>query len=169
MDCMLDKNINVDKEDFTVSCYEVSLPFEWYSIEYILKELENSKASFGNIVKMEKATKAKIRKYYKDNKEKLGKNTRFFTYIKFFDINGKNYGIVAGKTNYTNPDLLFDSRNGEEDNRYARIFLEDLSDAKWSETIVIVNHKSSVSENADNQAALFIECYLQRKFNLLDS
>ena len=89
-------------------------------------------------------------------------------YILTPNINGKNYGIVAGKTNYINPDLLFDSKNGEEDNRYARIFLENSSDAKWSETIVIVNHESSVSEEADNQAALFIECYLQRKFNLLD-
>lgn len=126
LDKIMNKNINVDKEDFTVSCYEVSLPFEWYSMEYILKELENSKVYFGNMVKMEKATKA-------------------------------------------NPDLLFDSKNGEEDNRYAGIFLENLSDAKWSETIVIVNHESSASEEADNQAALFIECYLQRKFNLLDS
>ena len=48
-------------------------------------------------------------------------------------------------------------------------FLNNLSGAEWSETIVIVNHESSASEYADNQAALFIECYLQRKFNLLDS
>lgn len=165
----MNKNISVDKEDFTVSCYGISLPFEWYSMECILEELKNSKEYFGNVVKMEEATNDKIKKYYEENEEKLGKNTRFFTYIKFFYINGKNYGIVAGKTNYTNPDLLFDSRNGETDNRYARIFLENSSDAQWSETIVIVNHKPSDSEKADNQAALFIECYLQRKFNLLDS
>ena len=163
----MNKNVGADKDKFTISCYGIELPFEWYSMEYILKELRNSKLK--NVVKMEKATKAKIKKYYKENKENLGENNRFFTYIKFFNVNGKNYGIVAGKTNYTNPDLLLDSRNGEKDNRYARIFLNNPSGAEWSETIVIVNHESSASEYADNQAALFIECYLQRKFNLLDS
>ena len=165
----MNKNVCADKDKFTISCYGIELPFEWYSMEYILKELGNSKLYFKNVVKMEKATKEKIKKYYKENEENLGENNRFFTYIKFFNVNGKNYGIVAGKTNYTNPDLLFDSRNGEKDNRYARIFLNNLSGAEWSETIVIVNHESSASEYADNQAALFIECYLQRKFNLLDS
>ena len=78
----MNKKINANKAKFTISCYGVELPFEWYSMEYILKELENSKLYFRNVVKME---------------------------------------------------------------------------------------KSSASEEADNQAALFIECYLQRKFNLLDS
>ena len=165
----MNKNVGADKDKFTISCYGIELPFEWYSMEYILKELGNSKLYFKNVVKMEKATNEKIKKYYKENEENLGENNRFFIYIKFFNVNGKNYGIVAGKTNYTNPDLLFDSRNGEKDNRYARIFLNNLSGAEWSETIVIVNHESSASEYADNQAALFIECYLQRKFNLLDS
>lgn len=175
----MNKNVGADKDKFTISCYGIELPFEWYSMEYILKELRNSlkelrNSKLKNVVKMENATKEKIKKYYKENKENLGENNRFFTYIKFFNVNGKNYGIVAGKTNYTNPDLLFDSINvdsinGKKDNRYARIFLKNLSGAEWSKTIVIVNHESSASEYADNQAALFIECYLQRKFNLLDS
>ena len=150
----MNKNVGADKDKFTISCYGIELPFEWYSMEYILKELGNSKLYFKNVVKMEKATNEKIKKYYKENEENLGENNRFFIYIKFFNVNGKNYGIVAGKTNYTNPDLLFDSRNGEKDNRYARIFLNNLSGAEWSETIVIVNHESSASEYADNQAAL---------------
>ena len=75
----MNKKISADKEKFTISCYGVELPFEWYSMEYILKELDNNKLYFRNVVKMEKATKAKIKKYYKENKENLGENNRFFT------------------------------------------------------------------------------------------
>lgn len=162
-------------ETFTVSHGGVSLPFELYSIEHIENELENDKSYFGDgdIIKIENATIAKIKNYYKENKECLGEHARYFTYIKFFNINKKeNYGLVAGKTNYSNPDLLFDDWKDEKDHRYARIFLRDMKDtgdATWSETIIIINHKSSASEEEDKQAALFIECYLQRKFNLFNS
>ena len=165
----MNTNRSVDKKEFKVSYYGASVSFEWYSMEAILKELENNKSCFGKIVKMEKATKAGIREYYKKNNENLGKHARFFAYIKFFSINGNSYGIVAGKTNYNNPDLLFDRKNGEKDKRFARTILENLNSVVWDETIIIVNHKSSVSEEADKQEALFIECYLQRKFNLFDS
>ena len=53
----MNKNVGADKDKFTISCYGIELPFEWYSMEYILKELRNSKLK--NVVKMEKATKAK--------------------------------------------------------------------------------------------------------------
>ena len=149
-------------ETFTVSHGGVSLPLEMYSMEYILKELENNKLYFGEIRTIEHATKAKIKNCRK------GKN-EYFAYIKFFSINGKSYGIVAGKTNYSNHDLSFDDWKDENDHRYARIFLRDTRGAKWSETIIIVNHKPSASEEEDKQAALFIECYLQRKFNLFNS
>ena len=101
----------------------------------------------------------------------LGENTRFFAYIKFFTYDGKDYGLVSGKTNYNNPDLSFDylsSNEGKEDNRFARIFLEQ-ENVKWCNTIVIVNHKASPQEENDNKEALFIECFLQRKFNLFNS
>ena len=57
----MNKNVGVDKDKFTISCYGIELPFEWYSMEYILKELRNSKLK--NVVKMENATKEKIKKY----------------------------------------------------------------------------------------------------------
>ena len=60
----MNKNVGADKDKFTISCYGIELPFEWYSMEYILKELRNSKLK--NVVKMEKATKAKIKKYYRN-------------------------------------------------------------------------------------------------------
>ena len=134
----MNKNVGADKDKFTISCYGIELTFEWYSMEYILKELRNSKLK--NVVKMEKATKAKIKKYYKENKENLGENNRFFTYIKFFNVNGKNYGIVAGKTNYTNPDLLFDSRNGEKDNRYLLLIYHMICVHLLQSFLVIYNY-----------------------------
>lgn len=153
---------NINGETFPVSHGGVSLPFEWYSKEYILKELTNNASYFGDIIEIKQATKAKIKSCRK------GKN-EYFAYIKFFSINGKSYGLVAGKTNYSNPDLLFDDWKDKNDHRYARIFLKNTSDAAWSDTIIIVNHKPSASEEEDKQAALFIECYLQRKFNLFNS
>ena len=158
--CVMSENIN--GETFPVSHGGVSLPFEWYSKEYILKELTNNASYFGDIIEIKQATKAKIKSCRK------GKN-EYFAYIKFFSINGKSYGIVAGKTNYSNPDLLFDDWKDKKDHRYARIFLKNTSDSAWSDTIIIVNHKPSASEEEDKQAALFIECYLQRKFNLFNS
>ena len=55
----MNKNVGADKDKFTISCYGIELPFEWYSMEYILKELGNSKLYFKNVVKMEKATNEK--------------------------------------------------------------------------------------------------------------
>ena len=92
---------NINGKTFKVSHGGVNLPFEMYSMEYIWKELKNNESYFGEIIKIDQATKVKIRNCRK------GKN-EYFAYIKFFSINGKSYGIVAGKTNYSNPDLLFD-------------------------------------------------------------
>ena len=157
--------------EFSIKYCGSILPFEFFSLEYILSELEKHKEMFGSFLKMENATKASIKKIYNENKESLGENTRFFAYIKFFTYNGKDYGLVGGKTNYNNPDLSFDylsSNEGKEDNRFARIFLEQ-ENVKWCNTIVIVNHKASPQEENDNKEALFIECCLQRKFNLFNS
>ena len=165
--CVMSENIN--GKTFKVTHGGVSLPFEMYSMEYIWKELKNKKSYFGKITKIEQATKEEITDYYRYNKKDLGEHTRHFAYIKFFHVNDKDYGLVAGKTNYTSPDLLFDGLDGKKDHRYARIFLNDTPGAEWCETIIIVNHKPSASEEEDKQAALFIECYLQRKFNLFNS
>ena len=73
---------NINGETFPVSHGGVSLPFEWYSKEYILKELTNNASYFGDIIEIKQATKAKIKSCRK------GKN-EYFAYIKFFSINGK--------------------------------------------------------------------------------
>jgi len=153
---------------FEISCYGTNLPFKLYSIDYIWEELNNNKELFGSITKIEKATKTKIKDYYNISPH-LKEHSRFFAYIKFCNDNSEQYGIVGGKTNYANPDLSFDTINPQKkDNRYARNFLQKQK-IDWDETIIIVNHKTAESAEADEQEALFLECYLQRKFNLFDS
>lgn len=49
---------NINGETFPVSHGGVSLPFEWYSKEYILKELTNNASYFGDIIEIKQATKA---------------------------------------------------------------------------------------------------------------
>lgn len=155
-------------KEFYVSCHGTELPLELYSLDYIWDKLNKNKNLFGMLVKMESATKAKIKQLYNGNSNELGKNTRYFAYIKFFKHNRESYGIVGGKTNYTNPDLNFDMKKAKNDNRYSRNFLHTKG-LNWDETIIIVNHKPTDSEEADEKEALFVECYLQRIFNLFES
>ena len=42
----MNKNVGADKDKFTISCYGIELPFEWYSMEYILKELGKLASGF---------------------------------------------------------------------------------------------------------------------------
>lgn len=156
------------KKIFEISCNDITLPFELYSKAYILDELNKNKELFGSIVEIKNATKSEIKKYYREHHNELCENSRHFAYIKFCKYDGKAYGIVGGKTNYTNPDLSFDMKKDENDKRYARNFL-DTNKLKWEDTIIIVNHKPSDSNSIDNQEALFVECYLQRIFNLFVS
>lgn len=155
-------------KEFNITIYDIELPFELYSIDYIFEELKKNKELFGMVRIMENATKQKIKNFYKEHLDDIGENARYFSYIKFFEYDGEYYGIVGGKTNYTNPDLSFDEKKDIKDKRYARNFLDN-EGLKWNETILIINHKPSASEEADEQAALFVECYIQRIFNLFES
>lgn len=95
------------------------------------------------------------------------KKYHFFSYIKFFEYEGKKYGLVGGKTNYLSPDISFDYL-GENDNRISRTFLHDRN-LEWCKEIIILNHAPYLEKDIDEKHAKFIECYLQRKFNLFDS
>lgn len=113
------------------------------------------------------------------------KKYQYFSYIKFFrftDDNGveKKYGLVAGKTSYSSIDVSFDYLEDEKDKknkkdkidkkdkRIARNFLEQ-KELKWDHEIIVVNHKPHLELDVDERQALFLECFLQRKFNLFDS
>ena len=80
--------------------------------------------------------------------------------------------LVGGKTNYPNPDISFDlisKKSQKQDNRISRIFLDMNAKFRYSRKVLIINHKPKLDKSSDNQQALFLETYVQRTFNLLDS
>ena len=92
----------------------------------------------------------------------------YSTYIKFFiEIEtNKTYGLIGGKTNYNSPDI---SLHDEEENerRFGRLFMKSNKDKyKMSNMILVVHHKT---KDEDSMQAVFIERYVQRKYNLFDS
>ena len=159
---------NTKEFQFTFS--NEKLPCELFSIEYIWNELKNNTELFGPIQKIENATRALKKILWRTRW--IAKSFASFCVHKIllWFWRKKSYGLVGGKSNYTYPDLNFDVLNDKlkVDNRYARNFLKEKG-FNWDETIIIVNHKPSKSEVEDKQAALFLECYLQRRFNLFDS
>lgn len=143
---------------------KLKLPFELFSIDVIksrLEELKKEDNPISNFYELDKETKKKIRENgYQDN-------ARFFEYIKFLNVNGDKYGLVGGKTNYTSPDLDFSKDYGNSLTSFARKFLSD-KDLNWDDTIIIIEHIPTNNKESDNEMALFIECFLQREFNLFD-
>ena len=143
---------------------KLKLPFELFHIDVIksrLEELKEADNPISNFYELDKVTNKKIRKKgYQDN-------ARFFAYIKFLNINGDKYGLVGGKTNYTSPDLDFSKDYGNSLTSFARKFLSD-KDLNWDDTIIIIEHIPTNNKESDNEMALFIECFLQREFNLFD-
>lgn len=142
---------------------KLKLPFKLFSIDVIKSRLEQLKDAdnlISNFYELDKATKKKIReKSYQDN-------ARFFAYIKFLNVSGDKYGLVGGKTNYTSPDLEFTKDYKNSKTSFAKKFLS-YNDLNWDDTIIIIEHISTNKES-DEEMALFIECFLQREFNLFD-
>lgn len=162
------KDLSVSKT-FEITFNDLTLNFELFNIDYIFDELKNLKNvdSIHRIIIPEKKTFSSLKKFCIDNETKCN----YFTYIKFFKCENEIYGLVGGKTNYQQPDIKFDYLNNLEnkkDNRISRHFLK-ATQYNWSDEIIIVNHKSVNDNNKDNQQALFLECYLQRQFNLFNS
>lgn len=164
-----------NSEIFKVTYKGLTLEFELYTKEYILAEL---KKYFKPVDKFEvPVDEFKVpdnmgvyrfgKRLQKSFKNKECKNYHFFTYIKFFEYEGKEYGIVGGKTNYPLPDISFDEL-GENDNRISRTFLK-VNNLKWSTNVIIINHAAHLKYEDDNYQSEFIECFVQRKFNLFDS
>ena len=98
-------------------------------------------------------------------KEELTKYKYFCTFK--LNVKGDKYEFVGGKTNYTSPDLDFSKDYGNSLTSFARKFLSD-KDLNWDDTIIIIEHIPTNNKESDNEMALFIECFLQREFNLFD-
>lgn len=161
--------LNNERNTFTIEYHSMKLDFEFFTKSFILEELkkfENDKIiSSVKPIKIpnKKCPFTELINYY--NSEQKDKRY-FFAYIKFFEFNGKEYGLVGGKTNYIYRDINFD----KDSDTIARTFLRNKK-YEWSREIVIVNCKEENFKNkweADKQVR-FLERFLQRKFNLLDS
>lgn len=159
----------VNSSFFEVDYNGLTLKFELYSIDYIeerIKQLmvhENS-LSIKRITILKKNITREFIPLYLDE---TGKQFHFFAYIKFFKCENGIYGLVGGKTNYPYPDVSLDYLQ-ENDNRVARTFLR-YNNFEWHNEIIIVNHQPFIDKTKDEKQALFIECFLQRQFNLFDS
>ena len=146
------------------------MEFEFYNKEFILnklKELEGTRSFSVRCINIPEISPrfSELKKEYIDEEGK--EKYHFFAYIKFFEYHGDEYGLVGGKTNYSNPDITFDYL-GKDDNRIARIFLNQ-KNLEWSREIVVVNHCQVSTRKVDEKQALFLECFLQREFNLFSS
>lgn len=152
---------------FNVLYKKLELEFELFTIEYICSELEKQKDCFESIhrIMIPERNMAKcFREIYMDGeKEKY----HFFSYIKFFEYKGLKYGLVGGKTNYSRPDISFDYL-GKKDNRISRTFLDN-NHLRWSREVIIINHTPYLERHVDEKQTIFIECFLQRRFNLFNS
>ena len=152
----------MNTKEFEVNYYGLKLKFTFYTFEYILTDLYK-------VFKKNYVTKYDLSIYRKWSQIRTDCNSNlYFTYIKFFKENtsGIKYGIVGGKTNYNNPDIVFDDLK-PNDNRISRVFLHD-TQLSWCNKIIVIHHPN-VSQNEDNMQAKFIEKYVQRKYNLFDS
>nr|DAR33989.1 MAG TPA: hypothetical protein [Caudoviricetes sp.] len=158
---------------FDIIINGLTLKFELFTYDYILQKLKDCKG-IESVVPLE-IPKVKpfseLKKIYLD--EEGNEKYHFFAYIKFFEReDGEFFGIVGGKTNYPQPDIAFDilnKKSKKQDNRISRIFLDMNAKFSYSRKVLIINHNQKLDIKSDNQQALFLETYVQRMFNLLDS
>ena len=151
---------------FNVKAAGLTLPYEFYTFDDIQEDL---KKTFGNQVK---SYDMSIDNKWSQIRKGNYAGAKFFTYIKFFiDIETKEiYGLIGGKTNYDNPDiLLYDVE--ENEHRFGRLFVQTEDENKkekykMSNLILVIHHNAT---DEDSLQAIFIERYVQRKYNLFDS
>ena len=157
--------MSINSKVFSFICDDLELQLELYTKEYIENELKKiGGITVDSVEIVPYKTPARLRKIYLDNDHE---KYHFFAYIKFFSFNNIKYGIVGGKTNYPSRDICFDTLT-ENDNRISRIFLNN-NHLEWDNDVLIINHAEGKERKTDELLSIFIERYLQRKFNLFDS
>lgn len=156
-----------ERKKFKVTYHGLTLEFEFFTKSFILKKLQEleSEKIISSVrcinIPNEKGPFKKLKKYYEDEQ----KNRRYyFAYIKFFEYEDNQYGLVGGKTNYNYPDIDFT----KDSDTIARTFLNE-NKYDWCRDIVLVNYNKENYKNQENKQVVFLERFLQRKFNLFDS
>lgn len=151
---------------FVIEYQDLKLDFELFTRDYIEKELEKDKALIVKKIHIpdERGRFSELKKYKKDSI-----SSYYFAYIKFFVSEKKEYGIVGGKTNYSYPDVDFSTKSDTT----ARSFIRGRYE--WSRDILVINYKLKDDEVKtedkiiEDKKIKYLEKYIQRKFNLLDS
>lgn len=154
----------MNSKEFEVTVRGLNLTYTFYTKEYIFQTLDDLNMN-PKLITLDKKTRGVLRTMDLREKEK---HYHYFSFIRFFEEEGEVFGLVGGKTTYTNPDVFPDIPK-ENENRYARIFLDASKERHWHKEVLIVRHADTKSTEEDNQQALFIECFLQRTFHLFDS
>lgn len=153
------------RKEFDINFANINLKIGFYQYADILDDL---KKTFGEKLLVKEYDMTKYRKWSQIRQDKKN-DVHFFTYIKsFVGIDGERYGIVGGKTNYDYPDILFDKQL-ENDTRICRQFLASHKEYQWSNYVIVIHHDKTTNRNEDNMQAIFLEKYVQRKYNLFDS
>lgn len=162
-------NSKKERKTFKLTYHGLTLEFELFTKTFIrkkLKKLENKK--YISPIKCisipeEKCPFKYLNKYYED--EQINKRY-YFSYIKLFKYEGKEYGLVGGKTNYRYPDINFDKNS----DTITRTFLRK-ENYEWSREVIIVNYNEEniLDQTKADKQAKFLELFLQRTFNLFDS
>ena len=160
------KNENNCSEIFKIKKSGLELDFEFFTLNYIKTELEEIGYLSVREVQVDPPSKPRNPKRFAKLRNRDNTN-KYFTYIKFFEKDGEKYGIVGGKTNYFTPDIDYDCSE-ENETRLSRCFLAE-NKLKYSHTILVIDHNKCSNYIEDEAQSLFIETYIQRLFNLLNS
>lgn len=159
--------LNDKGKTFKIEYHNMQLNFQLFTKKFIMKELKQleneriiSSAKLIEIPVVHPFTE--LKSYY----EREQKDKRyFFAYIKFFNFNDTEYGLVCGKTNYVYPDIDFSKTS----DTVARNFLKNNA-YEWSRDIIIIDClKENLNKKESDKQVRFLECFLQRQFNLLNS
>ena len=160
------KNENNCSEIFEIKKSGLKLDFEFFTLNYIKTVLEKIGYLSVRQVKVDPPSNPRNPKRFVELRNRENTN-KYFTYIKFFEKDGEKYGIVGGKTNYIRPDIDYNCSK-ENETRLSRCFLVE-NKLEYSNTILVIDHNKCSNDNEDKAQSLFIETYIQRLFNLLDS
>ena len=153
----------MSSKEFDINLHGIKSQFLFFSREYIEDTLKSQNIEY-EIIKLDSKTRGTLKRIAEGLE--CDKTNHFFSYIRFFENDKVKYGLVGGKTSYYSPDV-FPGENKEIENRYARLFLKK-THMDWDKEILVVL-KSNGNSIINNQGAKFMECYLQRRFNLFDS
>lgn len=154
----------MDRKIFEFTIDGLTYYFEFFSMEYIKNALDALGLDYF-VLDLNKAYRKALKDIAFEDEEK--EKYHFLTFIRFFEENDVQYGIVGGKTTYLYPDV-HPGKEMECEKRYSRLFVRE-NNRRWHDKVIVINHSENLERAVDESHSLFTECFIQRKFNLFDS